>query len=54
VTNIPHLALSGTRLTCPKHQWAFDVTTGECVEKGTRPLNRLDSRIEQDRLQAYW
>ena len=22
VTNIPHLALSGTRLTCPKHQWA--------------------------------
>ena len=39
VTNIPHLALSGTRLTCPKHQWAFDVSTGECVEKGTRPLN---------------
>ena len=29
VTNITHLALSGTRLTCPKHQWAFDVTTGE-------------------------
>ena len=54
VTNIPHLALSGTRVTCPKHLWKFDVTTGECVEKGTRPLNRLDSRIEQDRLQAYW
>ena len=29
VTNIPHLALEGTRLTCPKHHWAFDVTTGE-------------------------
>jgi len=54
VTNIPHLALSGTRLTCPKHQWVFDVSSGECVEKGTRPLNRFESRIEGGRLQAYW
>ncbi len=54
VTNIPHLALSGTRLTCPKHQWAFDVTTGECVEKGTRPLRRFDSRFLAGRLQARW
>lgn len=54
VTNIPHLALSGVRLTCPKHQWAFDVTTGECVEKGTRPLNQFDGRIEDGRLQARW
>jgi nitrite reductase/ring-hydroxylating ferredoxin subunit len=54
VTNIPHLALSGTRLTCPKHQWAFDVTTGECVEKGTRPLRQFDSRIEDGRLHACW
>jgi nitrite reductase/ring-hydroxylating ferredoxin subunit/alkylhydroperoxidase/carboxymuconolactone decarboxylase family protein YurZ len=54
VTNIPHLALSGTRLTCPKHQWAFDVTTGECVEKGTRPLSQFESRIENGRLQARW
>jgi len=54
VTNIPHLALSGTRLTCPKHQWAFDVTTGECVEKGTRPLNQFESRIEDGKLHARW
>jgi len=54
VTNIPHLALSGTRLTCPKHLWAFDVTTGECVEKGTRPLNQFESRVENGRLQARW
>ena len=54
VTNIPHLALSGTRLTCPKHQWAFDVTTGECVEKGTRPLRQFDSRIEDGHLHACW
>ena len=54
VTNIPHLALEGTRLTCPKHLWAFDVTTGECVEKGTRPLRQFDSRIKDGQLQAIW
>ncbi len=54
VTNIPHLALSGMRLTCPKHQWVFDVSTGECVEKGTRGLNQFESRIKEGRLQAHW
>lgn len=54
VTNIPHLALEGSRLTCPKHLWAFDVTTGECVDKGTRPLRQFDSRIIDGRLQAIW
>jgi nitrite reductase/ring-hydroxylating ferredoxin subunit/alkylhydroperoxidase/carboxymuconolactone decarboxylase family protein YurZ len=54
VTNIPHLALCGKRLTCPKHQWAFDVTTGECVDKGTRPLRQFDSRVREGRLEAIW
>ena len=54
VTNIPHLALSGMRLTCPKHQWAFDVSTGECVANGTRPLNIFESKIENGRLHARW
>lgn len=54
VTNIPHLALSGKRLTCPKHQWAFDVSTGECVEKGDRPLRHFEHKIENGRLLAYW
>jgi len=54
VTNIPRLALEGNCLTCPKHQWVFDVTTGECVKKGSRPLNQFEGRIENDRLQGYW
>jgi len=54
VTDIPHLALSGTQLTCPKHKWAFDVTTGECVAKGTRPLRQFDSRLKEGRLEAIW
>jgi nitrite reductase/ring-hydroxylating ferredoxin subunit/alkylhydroperoxidase/carboxymuconolactone decarboxylase family protein YurZ len=53
-TNIPHLALQGTRLTCPKHEWAFDITTGECVAKGSTPLKRWQSKVEGGRLLAYW
>jgi nitrite reductase/ring-hydroxylating ferredoxin subunit/alkylhydroperoxidase/carboxymuconolactone decarboxylase family protein YurZ len=54
VTNIPHLALDGFRLTCPKHHWAFDIKTGKCVEKGNRPLRHFDTRIENGKLYARW
>lgn len=54
VTDIPHLALAGTQLTCPKHQWAFDISSGACVAKGDRPLKQFDNRIEKGRLLAYW
>jgi len=54
VTDIPHLALHGKQLTCPKHKWAFDVSTGECIDKGTRPLRQFDSRVKDGHLQAIW
>lgn len=54
VTDIPHLALEGKRLTCPKHHWAFDIETGKCVEVGNRPLRRFDHKLEGGRLLAYW
>ncbi len=54
VTDIPHLALEGKKLTCPKHHWAFDVRTGECVEIGNRPLREFEHRLEGGRLLAYW
>jgi nitrite reductase/ring-hydroxylating ferredoxin subunit len=54
VTDIPHLALEGDRLTCPKHHWAFDISTGECVEVGNRPLRRFEHKVENGRLLAYW
>jgi len=31
-----------------------DVTTGECVDKGTRPLRQFDSRVREGRLEAIW
>ena len=54
VTNIPELALEGEKLTCPKHNWAFDITTGECIEKGSHPLKQFEKKVENGRLLAYW
>jgi nitrite reductase/ring-hydroxylating ferredoxin subunit/alkylhydroperoxidase/carboxymuconolactone decarboxylase family protein YurZ len=54
VTNIPHLALSGTELTCPKHHWKFDITTGQCTAVGNQPLKKFDCKIENGRLLAFW
>jgi nitrite reductase/ring-hydroxylating ferredoxin subunit/alkylhydroperoxidase/carboxymuconolactone decarboxylase family protein YurZ len=53
-TNIPHLALSGTTLTCPKHEWAFDIRSGECIANGDRPLRQWESKVEGERLLARW
>jgi nitrite reductase/ring-hydroxylating ferredoxin subunit len=53
-TDIPHLALTGLTLTCPKHQWAFDLRSGECIKKGTSPLRRWESKVVKGRLLALW
>lgn len=54
-TNIPELALQeDCILTCPKHQWKFDIRTGECIEKGNRPLNQFESRVVEGRLEVCW
>lgn len=54
VTDIPHLSLQGTTLTCPKHQWTFDIESGECIAKGDRPLNSFSNKLSNGRLLAYW
>lgn len=53
-TDIPHLALQGVTLTCPKHEWMFDVRTGQCTAKGDRGLRQWDSKIVDGRLLARW
>ena len=53
-TNIPHLALQGTTLTCPKHEWAFDVRSGACVAKGDRGLRQWQHKVADGRLYARW
>ncbi len=53
-TDIPHLALKGSTLTCPKHEWAFDVKSGDCIKKGNTPLTRIESKVLKGRLMARW
>ncbi len=53
-TNIPHLALRGATLTCPKHEWAFDIRTGQCTAKGDTPLKQWESKLVDGRLLARW
>ncbi|AHE97059.1 Rieske 2Fe-2S domain-containing protein [Thioalkalivibrio paradoxus] len=54
VTNIPHLALEGMTLTCPKHQWKFDIRTGDCIAKGKHPMKAFETRVADGRLLAWW
>ncbi|GAB3502008.1 hypothetical protein GCM10027399_29870 [Curvibacter fontanus] len=53
-TDIPQLALQGLTLTCPKHEWAFDVKSGACIRKGKTPLTAIESKVENGRLMARW
>lgn len=53
-TDIPHLALKGAELTCPKHKWVFDMATGACVKKGDTPLKRWGCKVKKNRLLAHW
>ena len=52
-TDIPHLALDGCRLTCPKHGWVFDLASGDCVAVGDAPLKRWPSKVVKGRLLAF-
>lgn len=54
VTNIPHLALEGMTLTCPKHNWKFDIRSGACIEKGKHPLKAFETKVEGGVLYARW
>ena len=46
--------VKGLTLTCPKHQWAFDIATGRCIAKGDRPLTEFPHKVEKRRLLAFW
>lgn len=53
-TDIPDLALKGKTLTCPKHDWAFDVHSGDCIKKGNSPLKQFPCKVVKGRLLAQW
>ena len=52
-TDIPLQSLDGTSLTCPKHQWVFNVENGECIKEGCRSLNKIEHKILNNMLHIY-
>ena len=54
-TNIPDLALAGDTLTCPKHEWAFDIRSGDCIQQGRLPAQAMGQQgARKGRLLARW
>ena len=52
-TNIPFKS-NDDCLICPKHQWKFDLNSGDCIEIGNQPLKSLEHKIEKNQLMVFW
>jgi nitrite reductase/ring-hydroxylating ferredoxin subunit/alkylhydroperoxidase/carboxymuconolactone decarboxylase family protein YurZ len=53
-TDIPLSALDDCTLTCPKHQWTFDVKTGACFKAGGSPLQQYPAKVVGGRVLVQW
>lgn len=53
-TNITLERLDDNCLVCPKHNWKFDLKSGDCIDIGSRPLRIFKHKIENGQLSAYW
>jgi nitrite reductase/ring-hydroxylating ferredoxin subunit/alkylhydroperoxidase/carboxymuconolactone decarboxylase family protein YurZ len=53
-TDMPQLSAAGAILTCPKHEWTFDATSGRCIKNGSEPLTAYDCKVDGARLLACW
>jgi nitrite reductase/ring-hydroxylating ferredoxin subunit/alkylhydroperoxidase/carboxymuconolactone decarboxylase family protein YurZ len=53
-TDIPLAALDDCTLTCPKHQWTFDVKTGACHKPGGSPLQQFPAKVMGGRVMVQW
>lgn len=43
-TPIPETGLSGMTLTCPLHEWKFDLKNGACISGTNKPLKRFEAK----------
>ena len=53
-TDIPLSALDDCTLTCPKHQWSFDIRTGACLKPGGSPLQQYPAKVVGGRVMVQW
>jgi len=48
--SIPLTGSNGMTLTCPFHEWKFDLVTGNCISGGNKPLKRINAKIEDGKV----
>ena len=53
-TDIPLSELDDCTLTCPKHQWTFNVKTGACHKPGGSPLRQYPAKVVGGRVMVQW
>ena len=53
-TDIPLSALDDCTLTCPKHQWSYDIKTGVCHKPGGSPLQQYPAKVVGGRVMVQW
>ena len=42
------MPLQGTAVTCARHGWQFDLTTGRCLNRDAPPLREHEVAVEED------
>ncbi len=42
--------LEGDMVTCPRHGWRYDLTTGQCVNNDSLPLRPHEVRVVGDQI----
>jgi NAD(P)H-dependent nitrite reductase small subunit len=40
--------LEGCTVTCPWHGWAYDVSSGECIEDSESSVEKFEVKVEGD------
>ena len=42
--------VTGNRVTCVRHGWQYDLTTGQCINRDSPPLREHEVTVEEDAL----
>ncbi len=47
---IPVTGAYGMTLTCPFHDWKFDLKNGQCISGGPKPLKKFEAKLENGKI----
>lgn len=48
--DLSDVAPEGTVVTCPRHGWRYDLSTGDCLTEGWAGLRRFEVKLEDGSL----